>query len=220
MIKISNRLKTIANLVLKEETNGIIDVGCDHGLLDIYLLQNNNKLKIIASDINKLPLESAKKNIEKYSFLNNIELKLIDGLKGIEDNIDTVVIAGMGKETIVKILKEDKEKLINVKRLIIASNSNIYGIRKEITNMEFIITDEKVVFEDDKYYVIEEFKKGKKKYTEEDLFLGPILRKDKESLSYYNYLKEKNREIINKIPENNKTRNELIKEIEMLNKVS
>ena len=139
MIKISNRLTTIANLVLKEKTNGVIYVGCDHALLDIYLLQNNNNIKIIASDINKLPLESAKKNIEKYSFLNKI-LK-----KG-------VIYNGL-----------------NVKRLIISSNTNNYKVRSNIIELGYLIKDEKVVFEEGKYYVIIEFTKGLKKYTKEEL---------------------------------------------------
>ena len=163
MIKISNRLTTIANLVLKEKTNGVIDVGCDHALLDIYLLQNNNNIKIIASDINKLPLESAKKNIEKYSFLNKIILKEKDGLLGIENDIDTVVISGMGEETITKILKRDKSYLKNVKRLIISSNTNNYKVRSNIIELGYLIKDEKVVFEEGKYYVIIEFTKGLKK---------------------------------------------------------
>ncbi len=217
MIKISNRLTTIANLVLKEKTNGVIDVGCDHALLDIYLLQNNNNIKIIASDINKLPLESAKKNIEKYSFLNKIILKEKDGLLGIENDIDTVVISGMGEETITKILKRDKSYLKNVKRLIISSNTNNYKVRSNIIELGYLIKDEKVVFEEGKYYVIIEFTKGLKKYTKEELYLGPILKNNlNTSYNYYKYLNDKKNEIIKKIPDGNKEKEELKKEIKLL----
>ena len=217
MIKISNRLTTIANLVLKEKTNGVIDVGCDHALLDIYLLQNNNNIKIIASDINKLPLESAKKNIEKYSFLNKIILKEKDGLLGIENDIDTVVISGMGEETITKILKRDKTYLKNVKRLIISSNTNNYKVRSNIIELGYLIKDEKVVFEEGKYYVIIEFTKGLKKYTKEELYLGLILKNNlNTSYNYYKYLNDKKNEIIKKIPDGNKEKEELKKEIKLL----
>ena len=119
MINLSKRLKTVADLVLSKESNKIIDVGCDHALLDIYLIQNNENLKVVASDNKKAPLENARKNIEKYSFLNKIELKLEDGINNIDDEIDTIVISGMGKETIIDILK--KGNLNNIKRLIISS---------------------------------------------------------------------------------------------------
>ena len=217
MIKISNRLTTIANLVLKEKTNGVIDVGCDHALLDIYLLQNNNNIKIIASDINKLPLESAKKNIEKYSFLNKIVLKEKDGLLGIENDIDTVVISGMGEETITKILKRDKSYLKNVNRLIISSNTNNYKVRRDIIELGYLIKDEKVVFEEGKYYVIIEFTKGFKKYTNKELYIGPILKNDLNlSYNYYKYLFDKKSEIIKKIPDGNKENEKLKKEIKLL----
>ena len=217
MIKISNRLTTIANLVLKEKTNGVIDVGCDHALLDIYLLQNNNNIKIIASDINKLPLESAKKNIEKYSFLNKIVLKEKDGLLGIENDIDTVVISGMGEETITKILKRDKSYLKNVNRLIISSNTNNYKVRRDIIELGYLIKDEKVVFEEGKYYVIIEFSKGFKKYTKKELYIGPILKNDLNlSYNYYKYLFDKKSEIIKKIPDGNKEKEKLKKEIKLL----
>ena len=50
MNKISRRLEAIASLV--EDNKKIIDIGCDHALLDIYLIKNKKNLNIIASDIN------------------------------------------------------------------------------------------------------------------------------------------------------------------------
>ena len=43
MIKISKRLAAIASFV--PQNAKILDVGCDHGLLDIYLFQNNQAKK-------------------------------------------------------------------------------------------------------------------------------------------------------------------------------
>ena len=63
MIKLSPRLETIANLV--PVNSNVIDVGCDHALLDIYLYENNISNKIIASDINPNALKNAKENIKK-----------------------------------------------------------------------------------------------------------------------------------------------------------
>ncbi len=219
MIKISNRLKTVANLVLKGNPIKIIDVGCDHALLDIYLLQNNENLKVIASDNKEAPLENARKNIEKYSFLNKIELKLEDGINNIDDEIDTIVISGMGKETIIDILK--KGNLNNIKRLIISSNNKFEEIRKDITSLGFVINDEKIVYEEDKYYVIIEFIKGNKKYTKKELYFGPILlkKKDKEFYNYYGYIKNKKINILKSIPSDNKNKKKIEKEIEILKEI-
>ena len=61
MIRISKRLTAIAELV--EDNLSIIDIGCDHGLLDIYLTKKYNNIKIIANDINENALKNAKDNI-------------------------------------------------------------------------------------------------------------------------------------------------------------
>ena len=220
MINISNRLKTVAQLVLKEQSNGIIDVGCDHALLDIYLLQNNEHLRIVASDLREKPLESAKKNIEKYSFLNKIELKLQDGLGILENYIDTVVISGMGEDTIRDILSAGKESLNQVKRLVISSNNKFPLIRKEISSLGFVINDEKIVYEDDKYYIIMEFIKGNIKYTKEELFFGPVLLNNKNEMfyKYFNYLKSVSEKILESIPSSHSKRKEIIEELKMLDK--
>jgi len=220
LIKLSKRLKTIGDLVLSGKSSYIIDVGCDHALLDIYLLQNNSNLKIIASDIREKPLENAKKNIIKYSFLNKIELLLKDGIKNINKDIDTVVISGMGEETITYILNEGREELTHINRLVISSNNKYVDIRKNIIKLGFIINNELIVYEDGKYYIIMDFIKGKKKYTSKELYFGPILLNNKNELfyKYYNYLKDTKLEILKDIPKDNNKYKELEEEIELLTK--
>ena len=61
MSKLSKRLESLALLVDKKDQ--LVDVGCDHGLLSIYLVQNNLCKKVIASDVNQNALNSAIKNI-------------------------------------------------------------------------------------------------------------------------------------------------------------
>lgn len=215
MIKISNRLKTTADLVLSSKSNKIIDVGCDHALLDIYLLQNDNNLKIVASDNKELPLENARKNIEKYSFLNKIEVCLKDGINNLDKEIDTVVISGMGCETIIDILNNDKEELNHINRLIISSNNKYPQLREEINKLGFIINNEKIVYEDDKYYVIIEFIKGNKKYSKKELYFGPILLNNKDKLfkEYYGFIKSKKEEVIKQV-----SKSDVLKEIKMIEK--
>lgn len=219
MIKISKRLTTIANIVLQKKSKKIIDVGCDHALLDIYLLQNNPNLKIIASDINEKPLESAKKNIEKYSFLNKIEICLKDGIKGIDEDVDTTVISGMGMETIVEILENGKKELSHIERLIISSNNKYQELRTNITKLGFKISYEKVIYDEEKYYIIIEFIKGKENYSDKELYFGPVLLKNKDEnfYKYYQNLKNVKEKIVKSLPNDNGKKEILEKEIELLN---
>lgn len=220
MINISERLKCVASFVLDDnKSKRIIDVGCDHALLDIYLLQNNFELNIVASDVNQGPLDKAKENITKYSLLNKIELRLSDGIVSLNDDIDTVVISGMGKDTIVEILNDGKEKLLTVDKLVISSNNKFPDLRKDILKLGFIIDDEKIVYEDGKFYIIMKFIKGKNKYSIKELYFGPCLLKSKDLLfeKYFNYLKEEKTKILSNLPDRcDKKKKELEKELKML----
>jgi len=220
LINISERLKCVASFVLDDnKSKRIIDVGCDHALLDIYLLQNNFELNIVASDVNQGPLDKAKENITKYSLLNKIELRLSDGIVSLNDDIDTVVISGMGKDTIVEILNDGKEKLLTVDKLVISSNNKFPDLRKDILKLGFIIDDEKIVYEDGKFYIIMKFIKGKNKYSIKELYFGPCLLKSKDLLfeKYFNYLKEEKTKILSNLPDRcDKKKKELEKELKML----
>lgn len=220
MINLSKRLKTAADFVLKQEVKKVIDVGCDHALLDIYLLQRNSNIKIIASDNKKAPLENARKNIEKYSFLNKIELCLKDGINNIDEDVDTIVISGMGAETILEILEKGESELSHVNRLIISSNNKYELLRKKIIKFNYFINDEIIVFEDNKYYIVMEFVKGNKKYTKKELYFGPILlaKKDKLFNNYFNERKKELKNIIEKIPDDNKKIKSIINELKILEK--
>ena len=100
----SERLKTIASFVSKNDS--VIDVGCDHGYLAIYLKLNNLCKNVIASDISKNALTYAINNFKKYKL--NIKYYISDGLNNIDEYYDTVIIAGMGTHTIMNILSKKK----------------------------------------------------------------------------------------------------------------
>ena len=135
-MNLSKRLEAVATLV--DINSRVIDVGCDHAYLDIYLTLNNSN-KCIATDINKNALEIAKKNIKKYNLEDKIETKLTNGLTDIKVNKkDNIVISGMGTFTILEILKTNK--LSNT--LIISSNNNIDILRREVINLGYYIDSE------------------------------------------------------------------------------
>ena len=171
MIKISKRLEAIANLV--PENTKIVDIGCDHGLLDIYLVQTKKINSLIATDNKKTALTNAKNNIKKYKLNNKIETRLGSGLDIIkEDEIDTIIMSGLGTHTIVGILINNKNKLTNVDNIIIQSNNYIDFLRKKITSIGYYIEDEKLVKDAKIIYTIIVFKKGKKHYSKKTYILG------------------------------------------------
>lgn len=175
-MKLSKRLACIADMIPEESK--VIDVGCDHGLLSIYLEQEK-KCNCLATDINENALQSAKINIKKYN--SNIELKLTDGLNDININKnDYIVIAGMGTSTIKHILSD---KVLS-DNLVISSNNQLLELRKFMSDLGYKILDEKFIVEHQKKYIIINFTKGNRKYSNLDLQYGPILRKSPDYLIY------------------------------------
>lgn len=191
MIKISKRLEIISSLIAKNSR--IMDIGCDHGLLDIYVYQKKISNYIIASDVNESALNNAKENIKKYNLDKIIETRLGNGLDTLKntDNIDTIVISGMGAHTIIGILKNNINKLQKINTLIIQSNTKIDFLRKEVIKLNYFIDDEKLVEDNKKIYTIIKFVRGKKRYTKKELYFGPILMKENSNL----FIKQNKKEL-------------------------
>lgn len=181
MIKISDRLKKITEYI--DDNSNMVDIGCDHGLLDIYLIQNKKNIKIIASDVNEKALNNAIRNIKKYKLDDKIETVLSNGLDNIDTkNIDTIVIAGMGSHTITGILYNNLKKLKNVKKVVIQSNNDLDFLRYKVTKIGYYIAREELVRDAGIIYTILEFRKGYRFYTKKQLYFGPHLLKENSSL--------------------------------------
>lgn len=182
---INNRLKKISELVT---TNSLLDIGCDHAFLDIYIAQKKSLKKIVASDNKKGPLEIARKNIEKYQLQDKIKLKLGDGLDVYEDDIDTIIISGMGGRSIIGILKKHEEYFKDIDTFILSPNNYIEDVRRYLVSKNYKIVEEELVKEKKQIYQIIKFSRGKCKYKKRDYFFGPILLNNKNNLfkEYYN----------------------------------
>jgi tRNA (adenine22-N1)-methyltransferase len=187
---LSKRLNAILEMINDKET--LIDVGCDHALLDIEALRKNKVKKALAIDINEKALNTASKNIIKYDS-KDITLLNQDGLKDVIVNEnDIVVISGLGTRTIKNIIGNRK-----ISEIIIQSNNDIFELRT-FMNKKYLIIDEKVVLDKGIYYVIIHFKLGNKKYSVNERLFGPIIVNSEKA--YLKHLKDKYQKIYNDIP--------------------
>lgn len=133
MIKLSPRLLFVARLAGTGES--VIDVGTDHGYLPAYFAENRLFSKIAASDIRSGPLQSAKSSAREYGVEDKIAFYLSDGLRDVPDTFDTVVIAGMGGETMVDIILNCP--WIPGARLILQPQSKIAELEKCLEDKGF-----------------------------------------------------------------------------------
>ena len=201
---LNKRLQTISAFI--KENDIVLDIGCDHSLLGIYLVLNKN-VKVIGSDINKGPLEKAKENLKKYHLSRKIELRLGDGLEVMSEDINTIVISGMGGLNIINILKDIKN-YPNIKKIIISPNNDFTLTREEISKLGFHVYKETIVLESGKYYLISEYHRGSRKI---DSFFGKLDLTNDIVIKYYKHVYDTNLKILSKLGLKDRQRKKLLK---------
>jgi tRNA (adenine22-N1)-methyltransferase len=142
-LPLSKRLLKCAGFVAPGDR--VADIGCDHGYLGIYLLQQGIASSVIASDVNQQPLQCAVINAEKYGFRDKMTFFLSDGVRNIPRDFDCMVCAGMGADTMISIL-EAAPWLENSKyRLILQCQSKTPMLRKYLSDKGWNIAGETVL---------------------------------------------------------------------------
>lgn len=158
-MELSKRLNFIINNI--DKVSVLADVGTDHGYIPLYATQNGLCHKAIAIDINKDPLDKARLNAILEGAGDELEFRLGDGLNPLKkDEVEAVVIAGMGGNLIRDILEENIEKVASFNYLILVPAQNPEVLREYLYNNDYEIICENLCEEDGIYYEL--FKVRKK----------------------------------------------------------
>lgn len=185
------RLIRIAHMVTP---GGVVaDVGTDHGYLAIMLVQQGIADRVIAMDVAEGPLSSARDNIRKAMLMDRIETRLSDGLERLgQREADTVVMAGMGGNLIIRLMQKGKEQLETVRELVLSPQSELMQVRIFLMKNSYIIKEEQMLVEDKKTYVIMRVEHGAMQYERRcELKYGRLLLKKRDELLYGQLIKEK-----------------------------
>lgn len=200
MIKLSKRLRAIVNFCDKNKI--IADIGTDHGFVPNFLYEEDINRKIIATDISLNSLNKAMEFTELRGNKGKIEHIVCNGLEKIPP-VDQIIIAGMGGILISKILDRDFEKASQAEKLILQPMQQVDYLRKFLYDKGFKILDEKIVFEDNKFFhiIVANYKAIKEEYRDIDLKVSKLLRnrKDKDLIEFLKYLIDYNIFIIENI---------------------
>lgn len=150
-VQLSRRLQALADMVTPG--NKVADVGCDHGFLSIYLVQQGISPKVYAGDVRPGPLSAAKAHVAEHGLEAYIETRLSDGLEkyGVGE-ADTLICAGMGGPLMQRILMEHREVTEGFLELILQPQSELEEFRIFLREQEFVVRDENILCEDGKYY--------------------------------------------------------------------
>lgn len=131
----------------------VADVGCDHGYVSIYLVQRGIAESAIAMDVRKGPLSMAESNIAEFGLQGKAQVRLSDGLSELnEGEADALVIAGMGGKLMISILEKKDLRTLGIRVAVLQPQSDIPEFRQYLRDKGYVILDERIVYEDGKYY--------------------------------------------------------------------
>ncbi len=172
MIKLTKRLQAIADMVRQGSIP--VDVGTDHGYIPVYLVENEICKSAVACDINEKPLNSCRMLVSQTGLNDKIKCVLSNGLQGIDENFDTVIIAGMGGELIADILTNANN--ITSKEIILNPMTHPEIARKWLFDNGFKILNDVIVADGRHHYSVISARYtgdvGEK--TQADYYLGSI----------------------------------------------
>lgn len=137
---LSNRLKACCQFVRPGDR--VADVGCDHGYLGIYLLLSGVARSVIAADVNTGPLDSARRNGEKYAVADRMTFCLSDGVSSLPRDFDCLVCAGMGADTMISILSAAPWLKDSRYHFVLQCQSKTPALRRYLSDQGFSILRE------------------------------------------------------------------------------
>ncbi len=193
MIHTSDRLNEILEWV-----NGpiIADIGCDHAYVSVNAILQNRAIKAYACDISPGPLENAKSTIHEYRVEDKVIPCLLDGIQGMECDVNQIIVCGMGGKLIVDIL--DKGNVIINQRLLLSPHKNSYALRMYLLNHNYQIVREKMVKDGNHFYPILDCIKTNNTFhaNEESLYFGVNMIQNDIYYQYLSFEESKIREIL------------------------
>ncbi len=166
MIHTSTRLNEILEWI---KGPIIADIGCDHAYVSVNAILENKAIKAYACDIALGPLNNAKSTIKEYHVENQVIPCLLDGIQGLNDGVNQILICGMGGKLIIDIL--DKGNVIENQRLLLSPHKDAYALRKYLLEHQYKIVREKMVKDGNHFYPILDCLKSDKIQSADEILL-------------------------------------------------
>lgn len=147
----------MAGFVLEGER--VLDVGSDHAMLPLYLVENGVSPSAILSDRVKGPLRKSYEQVSRVlgedgvapgfpCTMGSYEFRIGDGLDAVGcGEADVAVIAGMGGENIAGILARNPEVAKGFRRLVLQPRTKGDELREYLTSSGFDIMNDLVAEE-------------------------------------------------------------------------
>lgn len=149
-ITLDSRLKAAYNEIIPTDT--IADVGCDHGKLVVKCVLDCKCRTAVAIDISEKSLIKTKNLACEYGVSDKVIVLNSDGLTQCNDYaIDTVIIAGLGAQEIIHILKNAPYRY---NKYIFIPHKNTINLREYLYTNNYPIIKDYIICCNSLYYDI------------------------------------------------------------------
>lgn len=156
-LKLTPRLQAVADRVSLGAR--LADVGADHAYLPVWLLLAGKIPSAVCTDLRPGPLERAEETARAWNVADRVSLRLCDGLTGVSpEEADCVVIAGMGGETILHILRQ--APWTAGRPCVIQPMSSLADLRSGLGALGLHVASETVAREGETLYVVMDLAAG------------------------------------------------------------
>ncbi|MFZ5897957.1 MAG: tRNA (adenine(22)-N(1))-methyltransferase [Bacillota bacterium] len=182
MAKLGERLAAVARYVTPDAV--VADIGTDHALLPLYLVEEGISPRAIAVDVADGPYTAALQAVRERGLIQLVDVRLGDGLSVVRPGeADVLVLAGMGGNTMREILDASPEVVEKASRIIVQPMEQQAAIRQWFASHGWAIVDEELVEESNRLYQVIAAERGEPwDATPLEMEVGPLLVKSKHPL--------------------------------------
>ncbi|MCD7725562.1 MAG: class I SAM-dependent methyltransferase [Clostridiales bacterium] len=150
---LSKRLQAVADMV--SSGSRVCDVGCDHGFVSVYLVEQGVSPRVLAMDVRRGPLSAAARHVEEHGLVSRIETRISNGLHNYKiGEAETLICAGMGGKLMMRILSEERDKADSFREMILQPQSDVEAFRRFLYRRGYSIAEENMIEEDGKFYPV------------------------------------------------------------------
>jgi tRNA (adenine22-N1)-methyltransferase len=211
MNKISKRLNEILEWV---NADVIADIGCDHAYVCVNAILEGKAIKAYACDVAQGPLNNAIKNIHENKLDTQIIPCLLDGIQGLSNEVEQIIISGMGGKLMIEIL--EKGNVLDNQKFILSPHKDSYALRKYLVENGFEIVREKMIYDENHFYPVLDCIKNNmvRDVNEAQLYFGVHALMNDTYLKYLDVEEKKYKSILSKVE-----KEDIVKKIEYIKEI-
>ena len=210
----TERLQEIFSLL--PECEVFADIGCDHGYISQAMLKSGKCKKAILADVSAKCLKKAQRLLAQEIAQDRALAIVSNGFDNLPES-DLALIAGMGGQEIITILKKAKSL---PEKLLLQPMKNTDKVRETAVSLGYKIIKDYTFFSADIFYDVILLEKGMDKLTQEEIEFGRTNLQERPQ-AFKDCLKQKIQGLITFSQGENlkpQTKDAMINEIERLKK--